>query len=62
MLTLNAIFILSGGNLAATYIASIINQLVISAMQRKAGERMRKVRLMNLSGMHLYTRNALHIS
>ncbi|GLC47487.1 hypothetical protein PLESTB_000891300 [Pleodorina starrii] len=42
ILVLNAVFIASGGNLAASYSVSVINQLLISAMQRRGVARMRE--------------------
>ncbi|GIL65210.1 hypothetical protein Vafri_18997 [Volvox africanus] len=42
VLLLNGIFIASGGNLAASYTASVINQLLFSVMQRRGVNRMRE--------------------
>ncbi|GLI66696.1 hypothetical protein VaNZ11_010631 [Volvox africanus] len=42
VLLLNGIFIVSGGNLAASYTASVINQLLFSVMQRRGVNRMRE--------------------
>ncbi|KXZ49830.1 hypothetical protein GPECTOR_19g281 [Gonium pectorale] len=41
-LLLNAVFIATGGNLAASFAVSLANQLIISALQRRAMQRMRK--------------------
>ncbi|GIM10846.1 hypothetical protein Vretimale_14462 [Volvox reticuliferus] len=43
VLLLNGIFIASGGNLAASYTASVINQLLFSVMQRRGVKRIREV-------------------
>ncbi|KAG2452696.1 hypothetical protein HYH02_002928 [Chlamydomonas schloesseri] len=40
--TINAVFIASGGNLAASYAAALANQLLISAWQRVGARRMRE--------------------
>ncbi|EFJ47725.1 hypothetical protein VOLCADRAFT_91791 [Volvox carteri f. nagariensis] len=42
VLVLNGILIASGGNLAASYTAAVLNQLIISTMQRRGANRMRE--------------------
>lgn len=43
-LIFNCLFVATGGNLAATFTASLANQLLFSALQRSSMERMQKVR------------------
>jgi hypothetical protein len=42
---MSAIFIASGGNLAASFAASLANQLLISQLQRRGRQRLEQVRL-----------------
>lgn len=42
-LIFNCLFVATGGNLAATFTASLANQLLFSALQRSSMERMQKV-------------------